>query len=344
MLSALGCTTAPPQRSGEERPGYVERLAPVAATSTSPAVGPTPVAPAPAEPVAAPPAVPAERALEVVFGETAGDAARACLTWGDDMARITCLLQLRFDADAEAKESALALFREGGIVTGVNPELEMDGGWRGVLRLVPELPVGPHRRHVAWVAAAHRDLDSFFGNLEPHAKKPIRYRWRALELRFFRSVGRTTPSAYAEGWAIAYNVSGSLHGSGEAVRETWFHEVFHLNDQDHDGWSEQHLTALYDTIVAGCTTAGRLSTPCLTPFTPNDTMVRGGTYYAFQPGNGVGEYAAELALRYYREHRDHFAGRPPAKRPFKCGPDPSAEAWRRLADEFFGGVDRIPPC
>ena len=290
------------------------------------------------------PAVAAERALDVIFGEAVDAPARDCLRRSEEPARIACMIELGFSGDSVAKESALDLYREGGIVTGVNPAREMDGGWRGKLRLVPELPVGAHRRHLAWVAAAHRDVEAFFAALASRAEAPIRYRWRALELRFFRSVGRTTPSAYAEGWAIAYNVSGSLHHSADAVRETWFHEVFHLNDRDHGGWSQRALAPLFEAVVARCTEAGRLSTPCLAPFSPGDTMVRGGTFYSFQPGNGVVEYAAELALRYYREQRETLAGRPLAKRPFKCGPDPNGEAWRLIATEFFGGVDVVPAC
>ena len=64
------------------------------------------------------------------------------------------------------------------------------------------------------------ELAGFFAALEERADKPVAYRWRDLELKFFRSVGRTTPSAYAHDWSIAYNVSGSLHRSADAVRET----------------------------------------------------------------------------------------------------------------------------
>src|SRR5690606_9231625 len=128
-----------------------------------------------------------------------------------------------------------------------------------------------------------------------------------IRLRFFRSVGRTTPSAYASGWTVAYNVSGSLHTSADAVRETMFHETFHLNDTAHGRWSATALTSHYRAILDRCTRGAMLETACLRPYAPNETMVRGGTYYAFQPGNGVWEYAAELAIRYYREHRDVLA-------------------------------------
>ena len=33
-----------------------------------------------------------------------------------------------------------------------------------------------------------------------------------------------------------------------------------------------------------------------------------------------------------------------ARGAFKCGPPENAEAWRLIADEFFAGVDRVPPC
>ena len=75
----------------------------------------------------------------------------------------------------------------------------------------------------------------------------------------------------------------------------------------------------------------------------DDTIVRGGTYYSFQPGNGVGEYAAELALRYYREQRAALRALP-RPRPFKCGPPENARAWALVRDELFGGIDVVPPC
>ncbi len=82
----------------------------------------------------------------------------------------------------------------------------------------------------------------------------------------------------------------------------------------------------------------RLRGACLRPYAPHKTKVRGKTYHAFHPESGVGEYAAELAVRYYREHRAVLAKRPP-RRPFKCRRPENARAWKRLATEFFGGVD-----
>jgi hypothetical protein len=82
-------------------------------------------------------------------------------------------------------------------------------------------------------------------------------------------------------------------------------------------------------------------------------MLKVGGFYAFHPDNGVGEYAAELAIRYYREQRavlgmatpaDAKPRAPHATGAFKCGPPDNARAWDLLVREFFGGVDLVPPC
>ncbi|MFT3770080.1 MAG: hypothetical protein QM820_32020 [Minicystis sp.] len=268
--------------------------------------------------------------------------AARCAAITDGGERVRCLFAARYEADPEARSTAQSLYEASGDVAGVQVEQDMDGGFRGRIHLVPEPPVGKHRRHLAWIAAARRDFDAFFAAIAPVATAPVRYRHRPLAYRFFRSVGRTTPSAYAEGWTVSYNVSGSLHGSAEAVRDTIFHEVFHLNDQDHGDWSPRALGAIYAAIVGRCGTR----VPCLRPYAPGDTMVRGGTYYAFQPDNGesVREYAAELALRYFREQRAALAGEKPGRPSFKCGPKENGQAWAALVAEFFGGADATPPC
>jgi hypothetical protein len=256
------------------------------------------------------------------------------------------MLEQRYAADARSLALTRTLYRRSGIVTGVERAHTMDGGWRGMIRLVPEWPIGRHRRHLEWIVRATDDFERFFAELSSDGGAAARmgYRWQPIELRFFRSVNRTTPSAYASDWSIAYNVSGSLHRSADAVRETMFHEIFHLNDRAHGQWSERVLSDLHRSILSRCTNrARRLNTGCLTPYAPNRTMVRGGTYYAFQPGNGVWEYAAELAIRYYREHRSMQLGRRPPKA-FKCGPPENALAWKLLVDEFFAGVDHVPAC
>jgi hypothetical protein len=73
--------------------------------------------------------------------------------------------------------------------------------------------------------------------------------------------------------------------------------------------------------------------------------VSGGMYYAFQPGIQTGlEYSAELATRYQGEQQAQIEGRAFGKPPFKCGAPENANTWKLLVDEFFGGVDYVPPC
>ncbi|WP_438043716.1 hypothetical protein [Sorangium sp. So ce128] len=304
--------------------------------------------PAPTEPA---PAISADEAEAILFpGDAAAhrDAIDACRRGNAGTAaapspgheRIRCLLALRYQGDPQAATSATALFDQNGSVAGLEREHMMDGGYRGMLHLVPELPVRAERRHLEWTVSAIADFDAFVADLAATASSPVRYRHRALALKYFRSVRARTPSAYASGWTVAYNLSGSLHRSADDVRETLFHELFHLNDGAHGGWSQAALSPIYDGIVARCGT--RIT--CLTPYSPNETIVKGGTYYSFQPGNGVVEYAAELAIRYYREQRAALRGKRLAKAPFKCGPPENARAWSLLAGEFFGGADRVSPC
>jgi hypothetical protein len=256
--------------------------------------------------------------------------------------RVRCLIGRLYAKDPAARTLALDLFRDTGNVVGVEHEHTMNGGFRGMLHLVPELPVAGYRDKLAWTAAALRDFDAFFDGIRGDAGS-VKYRWRALTIRFFRSVGRTTPSAYASPWTVSINVDGSLLRTADGLRETMFHEMFHMNDGDHGDWSPKNLATDYDAIVKKCGT----SVTCLAPYAPNDTQVRGGTYYAFQPNNGlpVREYAAELALRFYKEQRAvlrHEA--PPGGKSFKCGPAENARSWKALVGEFFGGLDLTPPC
>ena len=277
-------------------------------------------------------------------------------------ADLRCLVEHAYANDPDARTTALALLDETGDVAGTDHEQTMDGGFRGTLHLLPDLPTGAARTELAWVLSAARDFDAFFAQLAPAAELSS-YRWRGLTFRFFRStsgpagheVQRTTPSAYAMGprppargaddeiaYSLGYNVKGSLLGSETGVRETLFHEVFHMNDAAHRDWSLRVLGGDYAAILKRC---GAMNVACLRPYAPNDTMVRGGTFYAFEPNNGasVREYAAELALRWYKEHRALWRKqlRPAA---FKCGPPENARAWDALVKEFFGGIDRIPPC
>ncbi|MFO0694032.1 MAG: hypothetical protein U0230_10790 [Polyangiales bacterium] len=263
-----------------------------------------------------------------------------CQTRGDEAARIRCLVERRYSVDAEARALALSLFDRTGSIAGLEVEQDFDGGYRGMLHLVPVLPVARERRHLAWITSATFAIDGFLDEVRRRAPESVRYRATPLVFRFFRSVRRTTPSAYASGWTVAYNVAGSLHRSETAVRDTLFHEVFHLNDAAHGGWSEGALEPLVASIRRRCGTNSR----CLAPYAPNATKVRGGTYYAFQPGNDVREYAAELAIRYFHEQEAAMRGSALRAPPFRCGSRENREAYDALSAEFFGGLDLLPRC
>ena len=254
---------------------------------------------------------------------------------------IDCVIDSAYAKDPKAKAIALALFHDTGDVAGVGPEEIMDGGYRGKIHLVPQLPIGSYRKHLEWTSESLRSIDEFFTKLYDQQPPPA-YRWRAIQLRYVRSIKKRTPSAYANGWMVEYNVEGSLLTSMEGVRETLFHELFHSNDGGHNEWSARTLQKDYDAIVAKCGTRVK----CLSPYAPNSTMVRGGTYYAFQPnnGNGVHEYAAELAVRYWKEQSEMLTDKKLSKPAFKCGPPENARAWKALVDEFFTGRDLVPAC
>jgi hypothetical protein len=260
-----------------------------------------------------------------------------------DCADVECLIAHAYAGDAKAKDLALALYRRSGDVAGVGPDEIMDGGYRGKIHLVPQLPAGKYRQHLQWVHDSLSSIDAFFRKLYDGQVAPP-YRWRALQLRFVRSVGKRTPSAYALGWLVEYNVEGSLLISFAGVRETLFHELFHSNDGAHRDWSAKALTTDYKAILAKCGKV--LTNRCLAPYAPNDTKVRGGLYYAFQQNNGneVHEYAAELAVRYWKEQSEMLAAGKLSRPAFKCGTPENGRTWKALVDEFFGGRDLVPGC
>jgi hypothetical protein len=338
-----GPAPAPPP-SAASAASAASATTPVTSTTTAPQASPAPAAP-PADaprPSRTPPlGASAEAAL---FGDDDRAAReRACPTTTPARDRVLCLVDLRYAADPQAQRMAHELYEDYGVLAGVEADHYESMAWRGRIHIVPEPPAGKHRKHLAWLHAAMHDYDTLFKALAPDAGPAVRFEWHPLAVRFMRSVDRTTPSAYAafDAWVLAYNVVGSLNTSEDAVRELFFHELFHRNDGDHEHWSERVLKPIFDTIVAKCGT----KMACLAPYAPTTTTVRGGTYYAFQPEDydPVHEYAAELAIRWYREHRA-ILKKLPRVAPFKCGPPENARAWRLIAGEFFGGIDLVPAC
>ncbi len=269
--------------------------------------------------------------------------AKQVLPDAGECADVPCLLARAYQADPKAAQLALSLWTDSGDVAGIGPEEVMDGGFRGTIHLVPQFPLNGYRKHLTWVVDAARSTDHFFAALFANQPAPP-YRWRGISFRFVRSVNKHRPSAYATGWAVEYNVEGSLLISAAGVRDTLFHELFHVNDDAHGDWSANHLRTDYELILAKCGKA--LSVHCLASYAPTGTLVRGGTYYAFQQNNGdtVHEYAAELAVRYFTEQSQMMAGGKLSQRAFKCGPPENARSWHSLVGEFFGGRDLVPAC
>lgn len=244
-----------------------------------------------------------------------------------------------FKGAVDASTRVTSLHARYGVRCTVEEDHMMDGGYRGMVHIVPQAPLGPYGKHLDFLDAALHASRTFERALADaaHGRSPTPlatpYRFVPSEVRFFRSEPKRTPSAYAVDMRIAYNVIGTLMQTEESVVETMIHEVFHLNDQVHGDWSTRRLSALHTRIVEKC----KSSTVCLTPYAPGSTQVRGGTYYAFQPGNGPGEYAAEWMVRIYREVVH------PVSRPFKCLRPENAEAHAALTQEFFG-FDPVAQC
>lgn len=288
-------------------------------------------------PAAAAPSVSVERAREIVYPAPEQPPA------GCASLDVRCWLSARYASNTDAQASALALFDEFGDVAGVEREHNMEGGFRGVLHLVPAWPLAKaDAKHLAWILAMQREFAAFDAAMKARGGAAVAYRHRGIAWKFLRSVKRRTPSAYASRWEIGYNLDGSLNTSPERVRDLLVHEIFHLNDQAHANWSASALAPIVQRIFAKCKT----NISCLAPYAPTTMKVKGGTYYAFQPNNGnmANEYAAELATRFFLEQRAVLRAERDAGDAFKCATAENKQAWSALSAEFFAGVDLTAPC
>src|SRR5262249_54527282 len=127
-----------------------------------------------------------EEADALLFSDATDESARAaCRADNPEPARIPCLLRVRYRADARAAKDASELHARAGGGAGVDTAHIMDGGYRGMLHLMPALPTGTERAHLEWVADAFREYERFFDALSTHGA--ARFRWRELAVRFFRS-------------------------------------------------------------------------------------------------------------------------------------------------------------
>ncbi|MBX3231707.1 MAG: hypothetical protein KIT84_23225 [Labilithrix sp.] len=252
----------------------------------------------------------------------------------------SCALELRYGDDAASLELARSLFDGSGVVVGVETSPTVEAGHLGELPISPAPPVGPYRRHLEWVVESFRSVEDTFAALAAKAPRPMMFRTRPYALRFYKTESRSFPSAWAIDGVVAYNVEGPLFQGRDGVAATLFHELFHLNDQGHGFWS---VRALVDTYAAIRTQCGN-DDACLAPYAPDETRVEGGTFYAFDERvDDVREYAADVALRWFREHEAALRGEPP-EAPFRCATPENLTTWTLLVEEFFGATDLLPPC
>ena len=253
----------------------------------------------------------------------------------------SCAIERAFAGDEAARDLALDLFHRTGIIAGAETRRSIDSAHLGDLPIAPALPLGEDKQHLAWLATAFDDIEAVFTEIAPRAPRPIVYRTRPIGIRFYATEKRSYPSAYGEDGIVGYNVRGVLHESADLVRTTTFHEIFHLNDQARGAWTSGPIAKVFARIVEQCGDDHE----CLTPFAPDGTTVDGGTYYAFDPRTrDPREYGAELALRWFEEHRAIVRSGRLEERPFKCKTKENLAAWTLVVDEFFGSLDLTPSC
>lgn len=241
-----------------------------------------------------------------------------------------CALDLAYESDADARDLARELFQLTGALPGMERAKDIDAAHLGRIPIEPVLPTGPYRQHLVWLRDALTDIERTFADVARRAPREVLFRTRPHGFRFFRTMERSYPSAYAAEGIVGYNVDGPLHESAESVASTLLHEIFHLNDEGHGNWSARVLTPIFTRIVEACGD----DDACLTPYAPVEDRIEGGTYYAFDSHiRDVREYGAELALRWFREAQN------PSTPPFKATTPENAEAWQALVDEFFGGFE-----
>jgi hypothetical protein len=342
-LSACGTAPTSPVLS-HASPTSTKSAAPVSSanaisTAPEPATSASALPPAPTPPTHPGRPEAAERVLFLATHLRTTDLREACPVTLDEVPRVRCLISLRYADENESKKLALTLYEETGSLAGLLPEETNQDGKGKKIQLKPARPIGRNKDHLQWILEAMREYTRFFQELNKRATKPILMRDRPLDFRFFYTEEGGTPSAFAVGRNIGYNLNGTVNVHAEAVRDTLFHEIFHLNDVWQDNFSARLLAPIEARILDRC----KSNAKCLASYAPTDTTMNGKPYAFIDGGNGK-EYAAELALRYFREQRLLLEGKPLPIPAFKCGAPENQEAMTLLIETFFGGVDLVPVC
>ncbi len=164
-----------------------------------------------------PPVLGFAEARDILFAARPNAKADRCIGL-DTPQRIPCLIKTRYARDKKATRLALKLYERTGTIAGLLPEQGFDGGYRGKLHLVPHLPIRKDRKHLKFATEALLSIDEFLTRIEKRAGQKPRYQYRNLDFRFFRSVKRRTPAAFAGDWSVAYNVRGTLNHGVPVVR------------------------------------------------------------------------------------------------------------------------------
>lgn len=230
------------------------------------------------------------------------------------------------------------------VLVAAGAAFPFDGAYRGRIVFRGIHPDSAPPSLVRRLIEANCRVDRAVAGLQHRAvRDTLQYPAHRPILRLVRaSPPSRTPSAVSRAGEIVINVDGSLLGDLERAVALLAHERFHLVDRHVAGvtWSARRLADSVNATLAEC--QGRLD--CLKRYAPTSLMVRGGTYYAFQPGNNVAmEFAAELAARIILDAIGNPATRS-ADPHFKCRSPRNAFVWRAMVDDYFAGVDPSPRC
>ena len=187
-------------------------------------------------------------------------------------ADIECLIENAYaKRSPRRRRSRSRCTANSGSVAGVGPDEIMDGGYRGKIHLVPQLPTGEYRKHLEWVARrARRSIDEFFAKL--YDKQPAPELSLARAPAAVRALGR---QAHAERVRdrLARRVQrrGLAAHDRDGVRETSSTSCSTPTTARTATGRRKTLQKDYDAIVAKCPAR---TIKCLAPYAPNDTEGR----------------------------------------------------------------------